>query len=246
MAACHCQDKHRSPRPPENAPSLATHLPDMRCLTACLGVQEKFLNEAAGKEMTVADYFKQQYNIQLTNRQLPCIAVGNGKVLLPPELCTIAPGQVGGAGRLPPAPLRQLHGRRQTRANACCRSAMACTSLHVSLFDGLPVCMPACLTSSALQRRAKLTEFQTAEMIKTAAQVGAAPPHYRNLELHCQHYGKAAGQLLEQWGVGRCCGGLCDSRLQLHVLTVPPLAPADCCRGLMTRRGGSTAWCSRR
>ena len=24
-------------------------------------MQEKFLNEAAGKEMTVADYFKQQY-----------------------------------------------------------------------------------------------------------------------------------------------------------------------------------------
>lgn len=30
---------------------------------------------------------------RLTNRSLPCIAVGNGKVILPPELCTIAPGQ---------------------------------------------------------------------------------------------------------------------------------------------------------
>ncbi|PSC71066.1 argonaute 1 isoform B [Micractinium conductrix] len=74
--------------------------------------EEKFLNEAAGREMTVAEYFKQQYNISLTNKSLPCIAVGNGKVILPPELCTIAAGQ----------------------------------------------------------RRAKLTETQTAEMIKTAAQ----------------------------------------------------------------------------
>ncbi|EFN55085.1 hypothetical protein CHLNCDRAFT_134979 [Chlorella variabilis] len=74
--------------------------------------EEKFMNEAAGKEMTVAEYFLLQYNIKLTNRQLPCIAVGNGKVILPPELCTIAPGQ----------------------------------------------------------RRSKLTELQTAEMIKTAAQ----------------------------------------------------------------------------
>lgn len=73
---------------------------------------ERFLNEAAGREMTVAEYFQQQYNIKLTNRHLPCIAVGNGKVILPPELCTIAAGQ----------------------------------------------------------RRSKLTELQTAEMIKTAAQ----------------------------------------------------------------------------
>ncbi|PRW57108.1 argonaute 1 [Chlorella sorokiniana] len=74
--------------------------------------EEKFLNEAAGKEMSVADYFNQQYGIKLQNRTMPCIAVGNGKVLLPPELCKIAPGQ----------------------------------------------------------RRSKLTEIQTAEMIKTAAQ----------------------------------------------------------------------------
>jgi hypothetical protein len=36
----------------------------------------------------------QQYSIRLTNRHLPCVAVGNGKVILPPELCTIAEGQV--------------------------------------------------------------------------------------------------------------------------------------------------------
>ncbi|KAL4452075.1 hypothetical protein ABPG75_007737 [Micractinium tetrahymenae] len=74
--------------------------------------EEKFMNEAAGKEMTVAEYFQEQYNIRLTNRSMPCVAVGNGKVILPPELCIIAPGQ----------------------------------------------------------RRSKLTETQTAEMIKTAAQ----------------------------------------------------------------------------
>lgn len=32
---------------------------------------------------------------RLTNRSMPCVAVGNGKVLLPPELCVIVPGQVG-------------------------------------------------------------------------------------------------------------------------------------------------------
>lgn len=114
------------------------------------------MNESAGKEMTIAEYFQQQYNIRqellatcwtecggafepaglscgkaqvedvlthhsvlqsscsppfrgspnknlslapwrcrLTNRSMPCVAVGNGKVILPPELCVIAPGQVG-------------------------------------------------------------------------------------------------------------------------------------------------------
>ena len=96
-----CQEAHRGVQLPGQAIHPSICLPVCLARLACLPglpfLQEKFLNEAAGKEMTVADYFKQQYNIQLTNRQLPCIAVGNGKVLLPPELCTIAPGQVGGA-----------------------------------------------------------------------------------------------------------------------------------------------------
>eukprot|EP00887_Chlorella_sp_A99_P007698 scaffold20.g7698.t1 len=57
--------------------------------------EEKFFKEDSGQEMTIAEYFKAraQYGITLRNRDLPCIAVGNGKVILPPELCSIVPGQ---------------------------------------------------------------------------------------------------------------------------------------------------------
>ena len=139
QARAHAQHRHAPPRPPPFRAHLSTQQ------------DERFMNEAAGQEMTVADYFRQQvsgrrlmcmharackcarslsprappacpppnlpsrppsraphpptphcvqYNISLKNHELPCVAVGNGKVLLPPELCIIAPGQVGGCGWL--------------------------------------------------------------------------------------------------------------------------------------------------
>jgi hypothetical protein len=87
---------------------------------------------------------------------------------------------VGGALQVAFGPLSQLHGRRHTRGirllPGTWQHALACTCLSACLPACLPACSTACLpaypTSSALQRRAKLTEIQTAEMIKTAAQVG--------------------------------------------------------------------------
>ncbi|GAB4819183.1 hypothetical protein N2152v2_006229 [Parachlorella kessleri] len=84
----------------------------IRSITRGSPFEESFVNEAAGRTMTIADYFKEQYGISLRHRELPCVAVGNGKIILPPEVCIIVPGQ----------------------------------------------------------RRTKLTEQQTAEMIKVAAQ----------------------------------------------------------------------------
>ena len=160
------------------------------------------MNEAAGQEMTVADYFRQQvsgrrlmcmharackcarslsprappacpppnlpsrppsraphpptphcvqYNISLKNHELPCVAVGNGKVLLPPELCIIAPGQVGGCG--------WLCGVRALPSPPTAHTPQPSSRL--------PPPPPL-----SMQRRSKLTEMQTAEMIKTSAQVG--------------------------------------------------------------------------
>lgn len=42
----------------------------------------------------MAAYFKQQYNITLRSPHLPCVAVGNGRIILPPEVCDVVKGQV--------------------------------------------------------------------------------------------------------------------------------------------------------
>lgn len=46
-----------------------------------------------GKETSVADYFQKQYGRNVRDRLLPCVRVGNGKALLPPELCIVLPKQ---------------------------------------------------------------------------------------------------------------------------------------------------------
>lgn len=46
-----------------------------------------------GKETTVAQYFQDQYKVSIRDRNLPCVRVGNGKVLLPPEICEVLPKQ---------------------------------------------------------------------------------------------------------------------------------------------------------
>ncbi|RMZ53214.1 hypothetical protein APUTEX25_005203, partial [Auxenochlorella protothecoides] len=53
--------------------------------------QETF--EREGRQVSVADYLEAQYGVRLTNRDMPCVAVGNGTVLLPMELCRVAPRQ---------------------------------------------------------------------------------------------------------------------------------------------------------
>jgi eukaryotic translation initiation factor 2C len=49
--------------------------------------------DSEGRETTVANYFQKQYNVRLNDRRLPCVKIGNGKVLLPPEVCTVLPKQ---------------------------------------------------------------------------------------------------------------------------------------------------------
>ena len=53
---------------------------------------EKFAT-ANGQQTTVAKYFQTQYNVNITDQRLPCIKVGNGKSLLPAEVCVVLPKQ---------------------------------------------------------------------------------------------------------------------------------------------------------
>jgi eukaryotic translation initiation factor 2C len=54
--------------------------------------------DGEGKEVTVAEYMERQYpGTRVTDRVLPCVRIGNGKALLPPELCVVISKQkVGG------------------------------------------------------------------------------------------------------------------------------------------------------
>lgn len=54
--------------------------------------EERFALES-GQETTVAAYFQSQYGKTVKDRTLPCIRVGNGKALLPAELCEVLPKQ---------------------------------------------------------------------------------------------------------------------------------------------------------
>ncbi|KAL4551142.1 hypothetical protein Ndes2526B_g05451 [Nannochloris sp. 'desiccata'] len=53
---------------------------------------EKF-TDGEGRETTVANYFQRQYNVRLNDRKLPNVKIGNGKTVLPPEICTVLPKQ---------------------------------------------------------------------------------------------------------------------------------------------------------
>ncbi|OQR66449.1 translation initiation factor 2C-like [Tropilaelaps mercedesae] len=48
--------------------------------------------DCAGQRMTVADYFREKYNVKLQYAYLPCIVEHNGS-MLPMEVCLIAPDQ---------------------------------------------------------------------------------------------------------------------------------------------------------
>lgn len=50
-----------------------------------------FRNEKEGKDVSVVDYFVQQYNRQLEFRCLPCIVVRKS-MFFPIELCEVLPG----------------------------------------------------------------------------------------------------------------------------------------------------------
>lgn len=54
--------------------------------------EERF-TDASGSEVTIAQYFDKQYKFRLSDRTLPCVRVGNGRVLLPPEACLVVPKQ---------------------------------------------------------------------------------------------------------------------------------------------------------
>ncbi|KAL7268875.1 hypothetical protein RUND412_008489 [Rhizina undulata] len=58
--------------------------------------EEKFrCEEFENVEMSVATYFRRKYNIRLRNPDLPCVNIGTRekRILLPPELATVAEGQ---------------------------------------------------------------------------------------------------------------------------------------------------------
>ncbi len=57
----------------------------------------QFEHEVNGKRkrVSVAQYFKSQYSVDLQDDYLPCIKVGaGGKAFLPPEVCEVVPKQV--------------------------------------------------------------------------------------------------------------------------------------------------------
>jgi eukaryotic translation initiation factor 2C len=49
--------------------------------------------DGAKKKVSVADYFKDKYQITLTERHLPCVTIGNGQTFLPAEVADVLPGQ---------------------------------------------------------------------------------------------------------------------------------------------------------
>lgn len=50
---------------------------------------------ATGRTISVAQFFQEQYGVEVRDRALPCVQAGGaGKVLLPPEICVVLPKQV--------------------------------------------------------------------------------------------------------------------------------------------------------
>jgi eukaryotic translation initiation factor 2C len=78
----------------------ATHRGENRRRYKVLGLSSQganatFFEDQDGKKMSVADYFKDTYKIQLEFPKLPCLVVGSSQkaVFLPMECCRIPPGQ---------------------------------------------------------------------------------------------------------------------------------------------------------